>query len=124
MTKASRSDVLRKKHRKIIAASKPNCHICGEPISYELKYPDPRSFVVDHVVPIARGGSDALANKKAAHHPRMQQQEESTRVRPDHPPIRRPRQGLSSPWATSPPLAFPAVSGLRRLSHTASWREE
>lgn len=63
-----RSDALRKKHRAIIAKAKPACHICGRPIDYTLPYPDPGCFVVDHLVPIAKGGSDAIENKKAAHH--------------------------------------------------------
>ncbi|GAA1148520.1 hypothetical protein GCM10009651_36470 [Microbacterium natoriense] len=79
-----RSDSLRKKHRAIIAKAKPACHICGKPIDYTLKYPDPGCFVVDHVIAIANGGSDALSNKKAAHHPRMQLEKASSSVRPDH----------------------------------------
>lgn len=66
--KPGRSDSLRKKHRAIIARSKPDCHICGEPIDYALRYPDPRCFVVDHLHPVAKGGSDLLSNKAAAHH--------------------------------------------------------
>lgn len=62
-----RSDQLRKKHRAIIARTKAACHICGNPIDYTLTYPHPESFVIDHVVPIAKGGSDELHNKKAAH---------------------------------------------------------
>lgn len=79
-----RSDSLRKKHRAIIAKAKPACYICGRPIDYELKYPDPMCFVVDHVVAIANGGSDALSNKKAAHHPRVQLKETSPRLRANH----------------------------------------
>ena len=63
-----RNDALRKKHRAMIARSKPACHICGQPIDYTLRYPEPMCFVVDHVVPLKRGGPDTLANKRAAHH--------------------------------------------------------
>lgn len=63
-----RSDQLRKKHRDTIARNKPNCGICGEPIDYSLRYPNPRSFVVDHIRAIAKGGADTLSNKQAAHH--------------------------------------------------------
>ena len=63
-----RSDALRKRHRAVIAKSQPACHICGQPIDYSLKYPDPMCVVVDHLVPIAKGGSDGIQNKKAAHH--------------------------------------------------------
>lgn len=69
MANRGRSDALRKRHRARIAKSMPACYLCGGQIDFSLKYPDPMCFVVDHVVPIAKGGSDALANKKAAHHP-------------------------------------------------------
>ena len=62
-----RNSALRNKHRARVARDKPACHICGKDIDYTLKSPDPWSFVLDHVTPIAKGGSDALANKKAAH---------------------------------------------------------
>lgn len=32
-----------------------------------MPYLDPMSFVVDHIIPIARGGADELENKQAAH---------------------------------------------------------
>lgn len=63
-----RSDAARKQHRAIIARSKPACHICGRAIDYTLRYPDPMCFVVDHVIPVAKGGPDTLDNKRAAHH--------------------------------------------------------
>ncbi|WP_313366387.1 HNH endonuclease [Microbacterium sp.] len=75
MVQNGRSDALRKRHRARIAKSKPACYLCGEQIDFSLKYPDPMCFVVDHVVPIAKGGSDALANKKAAHHSSLQRKE-------------------------------------------------
>ena len=43
------------------------CHICGLPIDYSLKWPDPQSFVADHVQALARGGDDRITNKLAAH---------------------------------------------------------
>ena len=49
------------------AAKFPECGICGEPIDYELPYLDPWEFVVDHVIPLIRGGPDELPNKQAAH---------------------------------------------------------
>jgi len=53
----------RARHR----ATRSACHICGEQIDYELKWPDPRSFVVDHVIPIAKGGAHTYDNTAAAH---------------------------------------------------------
>lgn len=53
--------------RKRIGHAKPACAICGNPIDYTLKWPDPMSFVVDHIKPLHKGGTDTLANKQAAH---------------------------------------------------------
>ncbi|TPX00978.1 HNH endonuclease [Schumannella luteola] len=30
------------------------CWLCGQPIDYDLQWPDPGSFSVDHVVPHSR----------------------------------------------------------------------
>lgn len=50
------------------------CHICGQAIDYNLRSPDPQSFVIDHVIPLSKGGEDALSNVKAAHrHTKLQQ---------------------------------------------------
>lgn len=68
MVREGRSWNLQRRHREAIARTKADCHICGKPIDYDLRYPDPRCFVVDHVVPVSKGGSDDLPNKKAAHH--------------------------------------------------------
>jgi HNH endonuclease. len=57
----------RDRDRARIRATKANCHICGEPIDYTLRTPDPMSFEVDHVIPLAKGGADNITNKAAAH---------------------------------------------------------
>jgi 5-methylcytosine-specific restriction endonuclease McrA len=50
-----------------IKQGRPNCHICGQAINYEADWLDPQSFVVDHVIPLAKNGPDTLENKRAAH---------------------------------------------------------
>ena len=55
------------RQRAAVAHRRPPCHICGRPIDYALSYPHPESFVIDHVIPLAAGGSDALDNLRAAH---------------------------------------------------------
>jgi 5-methylcytosine-specific restriction endonuclease McrA len=62
-----RSTAVRDRHRAIIARGHPPCWICGRPIRYDLPYPEPESFVVDHKTPLNRGGTDTLDNKAAAH---------------------------------------------------------
>ncbi|MFC8037834.1 HNH endonuclease [Paenarthrobacter sp. NPDC057355] len=67
MPAVKRNSARRDLHRKRIAKDEPACHICGKPIDYSLPHLDPWSFVVDHVKPLAKGGTDTLDNKKAAH---------------------------------------------------------
>ena len=62
-----RNSANRARDRVRIARDKPACHICGKAIDYTLPHLDPMSFVVDHVMPLAKGGADTLGNKKAAH---------------------------------------------------------
>ena len=62
-----RSTTIRDRHRAIIRRGEPACHICGGAIDFTLPHTEPRSFVVDHVIPLARGGEDKISNKAAAH---------------------------------------------------------
>lgn len=43
------------------------CHICGEKIMKEEKFPSQRSPSLDHVIPLSKGGLHSYANVKAAH---------------------------------------------------------
>lgn len=43
------------------------CGVCGDLVDPSLKYPDPRSKSLDHVVPIARGGTHSSENAQLAH---------------------------------------------------------
>jgi len=43
------------------------CALCGKPIDLTLKYPDPMSFVVDHVIPTSRGGGDDYEGLRPSH---------------------------------------------------------
>lgn len=62
-----RNTTTRDRHRRAIARTKPPCGICGNEIDYTLRYPDPMCYVVDHIVPVNKGGPDELDNKQAAH---------------------------------------------------------
>ena len=62
-----RNTTRRDRDRAAIKRTRAGCHICGEPIDYTLPYLHPREFVVDHVIPLSKGGPDDLSNKKAAH---------------------------------------------------------
>ena len=67
MSTIPRNTTQRDRDRNAIRRTKPPCGICEGEIDYSLHYLDPMAFVVDHVVPLAKGGSDELANKQAAH---------------------------------------------------------
>lgn len=43
------------------------CALCGMPLDKSLKYPDPMSISIDHVIPVARGGKSTLGNLQATH---------------------------------------------------------
>jgi 5-methylcytosine-specific restriction endonuclease McrA len=64
---AQRSTSIRDRHRNTIRRSRPACAICGGPIDYTAPHLDPEEFVVDHVIPLHRGGADTLDNKQPAH---------------------------------------------------------
>ena len=63
----SRSKAVRERARTLHRATGMPCWICGKPINYNAPHLDPGEFVVDHIVPYAKGGPDTLENKQAAH---------------------------------------------------------
>ncbi|HEM4211796.1 TPA: HNH endonuclease [Streptococcus suis] len=56
------------KNKKRILKTATHCGICGQLVDKKLKYPNPMCAVIDHVVPLAKGGHPSLIeNLQLAH---------------------------------------------------------
>lgn len=43
------------------------CQICGEPVKMNEKYPHPLSSSIDHIIPLAKGGTHERKNVQLSH---------------------------------------------------------
>ena len=56
------------KNKKKIFATQNTCGICGREVDFKLKFPDPMSPTIDHIIPINKGGHPSdLDNMQLAH---------------------------------------------------------
>ena len=61
-------EAIYRKNRALVMKMSNVCGICGRPIDPELKFPDPMSASLDHIVPISLGGHPyAQSNMQVAH---------------------------------------------------------
>lgn len=55
-------------NKKIVLATQSVCGICGKPVDKSIKYPDPMSPSVDHIIPVSRNGDPiSLDNLQLTH---------------------------------------------------------
>ena len=55
-------------NKTIILATQSVCGICGKPVDKSIKYPDPMSPTIDHIIPVSRNGDPvSLDNLQLAH---------------------------------------------------------
>uniref|UniRef100_A0AAU8GSR7 HNH endonuclease n=1 Tax=Mycobacterium phage Pharb TaxID=3136626 RepID=A0AAU8GSR7_9VIRU len=62
-----RNTARRDRFRRAVRRRGDDCHLCGLPIDYDLPHDHELSFQIDHITPLARGGTDTLDNIGAAH---------------------------------------------------------
>lgn len=67
MPKTPRNTTIRNRARARLRATGAACYICGKPIDYTLRTPDPGSFEADHITALANGGTNTLDNFAATH---------------------------------------------------------
>lgn len=56
------------RNKKKIYATQLVCGICGRPVDFSIKYPDPLSACIDHIIPVNKGGHPSdIDNLQLAH---------------------------------------------------------
>ena len=91
------------RNRKILFATQTYCAICGRPVDFSLKPPDPGAPSADHIIPVSKGGHPSdLSNLQLAH--LGCNQKKGSKIEPPHPKTAPPSNRslvLSADWKTS-----------------------
>lgn len=63
-----RQRALFESNKKKIYATQTVCGICGNPVDFSVKFPDPLSPTIDHIIPLDKGGHPSdISNMQLAH---------------------------------------------------------
>ena len=90
-------------------ATQSCCAICGRPVDFSLKYPDPMCATVDHIIPIAKGGHPSdIENLQLAHFQCNRRKGEGLRSKEKQEQIKKDSSG--------------AALSNRNLTLSADWR--
>lgn len=55
------------RNRKQVLREEADCWLCGEPVDFTIKWPEPMSKTIDHVIAYASGGTHERSNLRLAH---------------------------------------------------------
>ena len=67
MTERIRGRALLQLRLHVLAYYGPTCHLCGKTIDTTLRNPHRMAYVIDHVVPLSKNGTNALDNLRPSH---------------------------------------------------------